>query len=502
MKIKPLSSRTFELLMGMLATAMLVAGVSLYALNEPGRLQEAQARQLSVDLDGAMSIYAQNCAVCHGAAGDGIGATPPLNTVALQEMDAKALTKIISRGLYGSAMAAWSLEDGGPLSDYQISQVVSLIHAGDWEATQARVVNLGLAPLIPFVSEASPEILESLAQLPEGDKLAAGIMLYAENCVACHGADGLGSNLAPALNDPGVRAQEAAALERTLRLGVSGTLMAGWEKALDAEQIGALVELMLRWDEVPSGAIPAPDKPFLVTEESLALGEELFAASCSSCHGPEGQGSQRAPSLNVQSYLAETPDSALEQIVSLGVPGTSMQGWADRLSEAQIQAIVGFMRSWEPTAPEVAQPVRVRGPWWQGSTSAGGNPQLPSGGAVTGAEAGTADPNQVSAASDVAILADPGPEAAASTEPGAADHTGPAAPAGTGGSGAGGQANTGGGQGANSHWVVKELPWYQQLDPRTILLGLGVFGLAMLLILLALGGLWRLSRSTTPVQDS
>ncbi|MBN2149216.1 MAG: cytochrome c [Anaerolineales bacterium] len=65
------------------------------------------------------------------------------------------------------------------------------------------------------------------------------------------------------------------------------------------------------------------------------------------------------------------PDAALQQIVTLGVPETFMPAWGDRLSEVQIQAIVGFMCSWEPTAPEVAQPVRVRGPWWQGCPVAG-----------------------------------------------------------------------------------------------------------------------------------
>ena len=36
------------------------------------------------------------------------------------------------------------------------------------------------------------------------------------------------------------------------------------------------------------------------------------------------------------------------------------------MSEAEIQAIVGFIRSWEATAPEVAEPARGGGsPWWQ-----------------------------------------------------------------------------------------------------------------------------------------
>jgi mono/diheme cytochrome c family protein len=459
MKTNKFSTRTIELFAGILATALIVTGIALYAWTEPIRLQEAQAMQLVADLDGAMTIYAQNCAVCHGAAGEGIGATPALDTPALREMDTEAMTKVISRGLYGSAMPAWSLEDGGPLSEYQISQLVSLIHNGDWSATQARVVNLGFAPLIPFVADAAPLILESLVALPEGDTLAAGISLYAENCVACHGADGVGTTLAPALHDPAIQAQTATDLERILRLGVPGTLMAGWEKALDDEQIATLVKLLLRWDEIPAGAIPAPDEPILVTAESLALGSELYTASCDNCHGPEGQGSQRAPSLNVRSYLAETPDAALQQIITLGVPETSMPAWGDRLSEVQIQAIVGFIRAWEPTAPDVAQPVRVRGPWWQGNTSAGGNPHLPSGGAATTADTGISD----TTGTPINTHQGHGPD-------------------------------TGNGTGRNSPWVVQKLPWYQTLDQRALVLALGVVFIASLMILAALRGLRQLKQ--------
>jgi mono/diheme cytochrome c family protein len=449
-RIKP---RTIEFLVGILATLLIVVGVALYAWNEPARIQDAQAMQLATDLDGALTLYSQNCAVCHGAAGEGIGATPALDNPALSNTDAEVLAKIIARGLYESAMPAWSLEDGGPLSDYQIGQLVSLIQYGSWSAAQERVVNLGLAPMIPFTTEPDPVILESLVSLPEGEILANGITLYAAQCVACHGADGLGTSLAPALNDPDVRRRSLEELERIIRLGVSGTLMAGWEKTLENEQISALLELMMRWEEIPSGAIPSPEQPVLVTEESLALGSELYATSCANCHGPEGQGSQRAPSLNVRAYLAETPDPALQQIITLGVPQTAMPAWGDRLNEAQIQAIVGFIRSWEPTAPEVALPVRVRGPWWQANASVGQTPQLPSGGEVAPVQSQPENSTQSSAPS----TQHPGNNAS-----------------------------------QNSPLAIRELPWYQTLDQRAIILGLSVAFLALSIVLIALRGLRRL----------
>lgn len=368
-----------EIFFGFLATLFIAAGLLFYAFQEPVRIEAAKAHQVTLDLDDAMSLYAENCAVCHGLAGAGIGSIPALDSAALRESDPGSLAKIISRGLYQTAMPAWSLEDGGPLSEYQIEQLVTLIQAGDWAAVQDRVVNLGLAPLVPFAVEADPELLNQVAALPDGEPLAQGITLYAEQCVACHGSDGAGTALAPALNDPGVRAKSLEELDRIIRLGVPGTLMAGWESVLPDEQIAAALALLIRWEEVPQGAIPAPEINLPVTEESLALGANLYSSTCARCHGPDGQGTPRAPSLNVKSFLKDTPDLAIQQIVTLGVPGTAMPAWGDRLTDAEIQAIVGFIRSWEPAAPEVAQIARGGGgPWWrtQGSMT---NPAAPAG---------------------------------------------------------------------------------------------------------------------------
>jgi len=273
-------------------------------------------------------------------------------------------------------MPAWSREDGGALSDYQISELVGLIQSGDWNMTRDRVVNLGLAPLVPFTTEADPALLAEVANLPDGATLQTAVTLFAANCVACHGADGLGTGIAPALNDPAVREKTADELTRTVTFGNAGTLMAGWSNALTPEEINAMVTLVLRWDEVPAGILPAPNVPIPTTEESIALGGQLFSQNCSRCHGPEGQGTQRAPALNVKAFLTDTSDIAIQQIVTNGVPGTAMPVWGDRMTEAEIQAIVGFIRQWEANAPEVAVPAKGGGggpPWMRNNTTTTSN---------------------------------------------------------------------------------------------------------------------------------
>lgn len=351
-------TRLVELLLGILAALLIVVGLGLYALQEPQRIVSAQIAQQTLNLDEAMTLYAESCAVCHGLRVDGIGAIPALDSAALRTADSQALAKIIARGLYNTAMPAWSLEDGGTLSNYQINQMVLLIQVGNWQQTQDRVVNLGLAPRVPFESEPDPELLAAVQTLPEGDLLARGVQVYAANCVACHGAAAEGGALAPALNTPEVRAKGGDELQRIVLYGIPGTLMANWQNALPTEDVTAVVNLLLQWERLPIGVIPAPEINIPTTPESLAMGADLFTANCSRCHGPAGQGTPRAPSLNVKSFLTNTNDFAIQQIVTLGIPNTAMTAWGDRLSDAEIQAIVGFIRSWEPAAPKVAQIAR------------------------------------------------------------------------------------------------------------------------------------------------
>ncbi|GAB4450881.1 MAG: hypothetical protein Kow0031_33380 [Anaerolineae bacterium] len=358
-------------LIGVIATAILAIALPVYALAESGRMAGAQAGLLHESVLNGEVIYAENCVVCHGAAGEGIGTYPALSNEGVRQMEYDDLYKTIERGRYNTAMAPWGVDEGGVLNKMEIDQLMAMLQHGDWAATAATIDALGLAPPEVITVEISEEMLADLAALPHGDIISAALPVYAANCAACHGAQGEGTAVAPALNDQALRdIRTDDELRRSITSGVAGTLMAGWENTLPASDIENLVGLIRYFDEIPAGLIPQPELPPIASTnaEVIAAGAKLYNVACAQCHGASGQGTPMAPALNVQSFLTATNDQAIKAIISNGVPNTQMPARGSRLNDDQLNALVSFLRSWEATAPAVAQPATGGGqgggpPW-------------------------------------------------------------------------------------------------------------------------------------------
>jgi mono/diheme cytochrome c family protein len=96
-----------------------------------------------------------------------------------------------------------------------------------------------------------------------------------------------------------------------------------------------------------------------------AIGTNLFATNCSSCHG-QGANGGSAPVLNSQEFLKTTTDGQIANIIASGVPGTEMPAWslafAGTLTDEQIRQLTTYLRSLEPKAPSVPT-------WRQGNPS-------------------------------------------------------------------------------------------------------------------------------------
>lgn len=347
-------------LTGLTATLLIVLMLPVYVWLEP--IQQKQLLELyyTDTVVAAAERYAENCAVCHGAAGEGIGDNPPLDSESVRLMSETDLSKVISRGRDNTLMAAWAAEEGGVFSNPQINDFVTLIQQGNWAYVEMRITELGLTPPQVIEMEVSDELLESLASLPDGEVLRDGLVVYAENCVACHGANGSGTVIAPAIDTPDLRKTPENELIQLVNRGVPGTLMAGWENTLAADQIEVVVSLLYRWSELVQSGFEFPEVEVMSIPSSPELveaGSRLFNIACKSCHGVDGYGTVMAPALNNQNFLVETPDAAIYQIIAGGIPETLMPAWGNRLGDQDIQSLVVFLRSLEPSAPVIHPPI-------------------------------------------------------------------------------------------------------------------------------------------------
>jgi mono/diheme cytochrome c family protein len=345
---------------GLLATLAIVVILPLYTLREPAQQDDLLKDYYTAAILTSTDLYAQNCAVCHGAAGEGIGETPPLNSEAVQMMSETDLTRVIARGRDGTLMAGWATEEGGIFSNSQVASFVTFIQQVNWDFVEARVTELGLTPPQVIQMEVSEDMLANLAGLPGGETLGDGLLVYAKNCAACHGSNGAGTVIAPAIDSADLRATPKEETVQLVNNGVSGTLMASWENLLPPEEINAVVDLIYRWPEMEQAGVEFPEVEMLSipsSPELIAEGQQLFNIACKACHGVDGYGTRMAPALNNQIFLSETPDAAIYQIIAGGVSDTLMPAWGSRLSDHETQSLVAFLRSMETTAPAILPPI-------------------------------------------------------------------------------------------------------------------------------------------------
>jgi mono/diheme cytochrome c family protein len=110
-------------------------------------------------------------------------------------------------------------------------------------------------------------------------------------------------------------------------------------------------------------AAPTAERAPMAAASSLkntADGAKVYAENCAICHGDSGDGNTRAQSsLRPPPRNFTTVAAALEltrermiHSVTLGRPGTGMMAHKDRLTEAEIEAVVDYIRGKFMTFPE------------------------------------------------------------------------------------------------------------------------------------------------------
>jgi cytochrome c oxidase cbb3-type subunit 3 len=193
------------------------------------------------------------------------------------------------------------------------------------------------------------------------DKVVDFAVLYANNCAGCHGPDGAGE-LALGLADPLYLAiADEATIRRVITNGVPGTAMPAFARSagglLTEEQVDAIVKgIRTRWARagmftdvaLPPYAAQAPGDP--------ERGASAYALFCSSCHGPNGRGGQRASSIVDAAYLALVSDQSLRTTVIVGRPALNAPDWRGNvpgkpMSPQDISDVVAWLAAQRPRLP-------------------------------------------------------------------------------------------------------------------------------------------------------
>lgn len=107
-----------------LATALLLAAALALAACGGGDSDESSAE----DVAAGKTLFANNCAQCHGPEGAGPGTGPILKAKEfLEDLSEEQLADKIDVGIPGTAMVGWGRDFGGPFSDEQLHQVAAYL---------------------------------------------------------------------------------------------------------------------------------------------------------------------------------------------------------------------------------------------------------------------------------------------------------------------------------------------------------------------------------------
>jgi len=187
----------------------------LHLASDPDDLQEEVSR--------GGTVFAANCASCHGSAGKGDGKASvsllpkPANLTAARFSDER-LSSVLWNGVAGSSMPPWR-----QLPTEDLRALVAYIHS-------------------LHVPGAAPST-QDVKTLDEGKSL------FAANCASCHGDTGAGDGpaagaLAPSPTNFHLKKPTQGRAWDVLENGVPGTAMPPWQSQLSADQRRALVEFV------------------------------------------------------------------------------------------------------------------------------------------------------------------------------------------------------------------------------------------------------------------
>jgi cytochrome c oxidase cbb3-type subunit 3 len=166
----------------------------------------------------------------------------------------------------------------------------------------------------------------------DAQAMAIGERLFANNCAACHGADGRGSPGFPNLTDGDwLWGGEPERIAETIREGRRGTMPPMAEAVGNGDDVRNVAHYVLSLSGSPHNSIAAQ------------LGRAKFAA-CAACHGADGKGNLAlgAPNLADGVWLHGWGEAKVVAMVRTGKTNV-MPPHGERLTTDQIRVLSAYV---------------------------------------------------------------------------------------------------------------------------------------------------------------
>jgi mono/diheme cytochrome c family protein len=211
----------------------------------------------------------------------------------------------------------------------------------------AVLVTLNIA-LVFQLSE--PSRVERDAATLHEEQVRRGSALFVGNCATCHGADGMGTETGPTLNDKAFLSEVSDNfLRNTIANGRPRTAMPAWGQdeggPLTHQEIDRLVAFVRNWErpvEQVGRTLTASGLP----ADSVEGGEETFIWFCADCHGDDGKiptGTQDIIANSPERLREKNEEDARLQILQ---GGDEMPGLASLLSPTEVEGLIQFINTW------------------------------------------------------------------------------------------------------------------------------------------------------------
>ena len=179
--------------------------------------------------------------------------------------------------------------------------------------------------------------------------------LYAQNCAACHGAEGRGGAAIALANPVYLAIAEDTKIRKVIANGVQGTAMPAFAVSaggmLTEAQIDVITkEIRSRWSQ--EGTVDTAAAPSYAPKSSgnAQRGESAYKTYCESCHGSAGGGGQKGSAITDDSFLALVSDQGLRTIVITGRPELGAPDWRGNvpgrpMSDQEVTDVVAWLAS-------------------------------------------------------------------------------------------------------------------------------------------------------------